>query len=355
MVLNIFVSPEQPKPSSTGNNNTHAIALPSQSSAGQHPTVIDPLAARILDYVRERVGFALRYWALVNEITKAMKPSSEAERRRIVRALLQSLKALLQSKTIRRAGRHHVYLHVEGEPAPLSPFSRNIPRRRRRARRKQVSPNGVVWMATAHISEAASTPAPQPSHPHESAGVMGVIDCPPTNKTAVESSKTKSADARVSVCNGVAPAPTPQVSSLALGILLRIALLRCGSRLARWRWLPPKKWTGYLHGQRCWVGRRVMMADGMRGALLSARRGRATVFTDNRRHLAESRVRELHEQELVLLKLPSAVLLGSLKRGVKERPSERKSAVCRRNGACAVRPGSRPRGRPRKALRASAD
>ena len=350
MVLSIFVSPEQPKPSSTGNTDAHAVALPSSSSAGNHPTVVDSLDRCILDYVGgERVGFAVRSWTLVNEITKSVKPSSEAERRRIVRSLLQRLKALLHSKVIRRAGRHHVYLHVDGRPAPLSPFTRNIPRRRRRVRRRQVSPSRVASMATAHNSDAVSTPSPQPSQSHDSSGVKGVCDCPPTGTTSVESPKTKSADARVPVCNGIVPAPTSQVSSLALGIMLRIALLRCGSRLARWRWLPPKKWTGYLHGQRCWVGRRVMMPDGMRGALLSARRGRATVFADSRRYLAESRVRELHERNLVLLKLPHAVMLGSLKRGKRERPSERKAEACRRNGLCPVRPGSRPRGRPRSA------
>ena len=354
MVLSIFVSPERPKPSSTGNTDAHAVALSSSSSAARLPIVVDPLDRRILDYVGgERVGFAVRSWTLVNDITKVLNPSSEAERRGIVTALLQRLKALLHSKVIRRAGRVHVYLHVEGQPAPLSPFARNIPRRRRRVRRRQVSPNRVASMATAHNSVSVTTPPSQPSHPHNSAGARGVIDCPPTDTTSVDSPKTKSADARVPVCNGIALAPAPQVSSLALRIMLRIALLRCGSRLARWRWLPAKKWTGYLHGQRCWVGRRVMMPDGMRGALISARRGRATVFADSRRYLAESRVHKLHERELVLLKLPHAVMLGSLKRGKRERPSEHKAEACRRNGACPARPGSRPRGRPRKALRAS--
>jgi len=45
--------------------------------------------------------------------------------------------------------------------------------------------------------------------------------------------------------------------------------------------------------------------------------------------------------------LPEAVLLGSLKRGKWERASTAKAAASRRNGAMPVKPGSRPRGRPR--------
>lgn len=50
-------------------------------------------------------------------------------------------------------------------------------------------------------------------------------------------------------------------------------------------------------------------------------------------------------------KNPHAVLLGSLKRGRKEAPSQKKREACRLNGCKPPRSGSRPRGRPRKNLR----
>jgi hypothetical protein len=54
------------------------------------------------------------------------------------------------------------------------------------------------------------------------------------------------------------------------------------------------------------------------------------------------------EKGIQLYKNPSAVILGQRKRGVKEQPSEAKARAARRNGCLPPRPGSKPRGRPRK-------
>lgn len=348
MALSIFIAPENPFASST-RNNPMPSPVTSVSSVASPPHFTEPYDQRIRDYLTERSGFAIRTWTMLNAITAAEKPRSEAERRRIMRKLLERHKLLLHAGAIRRSGRLHVYLPVAGQPAPLNPFMRNIPRRRRRIRRKQVFAKRPVSVATAHISASASAPPSLPPQLNQTAAVQCVPASSPAISAKSEPGKTKSAPAPAlvhpdTVCEPLVPAP-----GLAQRIMLRIALLQCGAQLARWRWLPPKKWTGYLHGERCWVGQRVLMTDGMRGALLSARRGKATVFADSRRYLAESRVRELREQEVVLLKLPQAMLLGFLKRGKKERPSEAKRAAARRNGSRPVRPGSRPRGRPRSA------
>lgn len=322
--------------------------------AGPRPTnFTEPYDQRIHAYLAERLGFAIKTWTMLNALTADEKPRSEAERRRIMRKLLERHKLLLHEGIIRRSGRFHVYLPVAGQPAPLNPFMRNIPRRRRRIRRRQVFAKRPASVATAHISTSASAPSSLPSQLNQTAAVQCVTASSPEISAMSEPWKTKSAPAPALVHPDTVRAPQVPAPGLAQRVMLRIALLQCGAQLARWRWLPPKKWTGYLHGERCWVGQRVLMTDGMRGALLSARRGKATVFADSRRYLAESRVRELREQEVALLKLPQAVLLGSRKRGVKERHSERKAEACRRNGACPVRPDSRPRGRPRKALRVS--
>nr|WP_281722786.1 hypothetical protein [Nitrosomonas nitrosa] len=47
-------------------------------------------------------------------------------------------------------------------------------------------------------------------------------------------------------------------------------------------------------------------------------------------------------------KNPHAVRLGQAKRGMKEVRSDAKREACRRNGKVPPRPGSRPRGRPRR-------
>lgn len=348
MSLSIFIAPAQPRTSSMRN-------LPPPAAAASVQTVTartnfdDPFDQRIHGYLLERVGFAIKSWTMLNAITAGLNPRSEPERRRVVKALLQRLKLLLHCGVVRRAGRVHVYLHVDGQPAPLSPFSRNIPRRRRRIRRKQVLPKRAASVATAHNSTSASAPSSVACQLNQTAAVQSVTTSPPAISANGEPWKTKSASAPAPVHPDNLPSPQLRAPSPAVKVMLRIALLQCGSQLARWRWLEPRKWTGYLHGERCWRGRRVLMSDGMRGAIIDVRRGVARVFADGRISIADSRLRRLHEREVVLLKLPQAVLLGSLKRGKTERPSEAKLAAARRNGSRPVRPGSRPRGRPRSA------
>ncbi len=356
MVLSFFVSPERPEPSSTGNNNTPAVALSSQSSAARQPEAVDPLDRHILDYVDgERLGFAVRSWTLVNEIAKAMKPSSEAERRRIVRVLLLRLKLLLHSKVIRRAGRHHIYLHVDGQPAPLSPFTRNIPRRRRRIRRRQVFAQRPGSTTTAQIPTATSVQSSQPSLPSNAAPLQAISAEAQATPANAEPPESKSAEDIMveGAVSFVTQSTKADSTRLAANIKRRIASLKAGSRLARHRWSRRKIWTGYVNGVRCWRGRRVQLPDGVGAEVMVARRGKVLVFADRRASILASRFRAVTAEQLVVCKMPEAVLLGERKRGKKERPSEAKEAACRRNGACPVRPGNRPRGRPRKALRGS--
>jgi hypothetical protein len=60
-----------------------------------------------------------------------------------------------------------------------------------------------------------------------------------------------------------------------------------------------------------------------------------------------NRVAACRTEELRQYRLPAAVLLGSLKRGAKERQSIKKARAARLNGFAPPQPGSRPRGRPR--------
>lgn len=351
MVLSIIVGPEQTQASFAGNNKPPA---PSPSSSTSHSTIpADPFDRRILDYVGgERVVFAVRSWALVNDITKAMKPSSEAERRRIVKALLQRMKLLLHSKVIRRAGRHHVYLHVDGQPAPQSPFMWNIPRRRRRVRRRQVSPKPPACVTTAHIPTTTSAQSCPPTQPSNTTALQAISAAPQATTANAELPKSKSAETVIveGAVPSVAQSAKVDATGLAASIKRRIASLQAGSRLAKHRWSRRKILTGYIQGQRCWRGRRVLMANGIGAEIVIARRGRVLVFADRRASILDTLFRVVEAGQLVVCKMPEAMLLGARKRGKKERPSEAKRVAARRNGACPVRPGSRPRGRPRTKL-----
>jgi hypothetical protein len=110
-----------------------------------------------------------------------------------------------------------------------------------------------------------------------------------------------------------------------------------------------RRWTGVVFdGKRAWVGQQVILPDQSVGWIKQAQAGMVCVRTC----AFEPEIGAVHDyMEATALKpyrLPEAVLLGSLKRGKKERTSAVKAAASRRNGAMPPKPGSRPRGRPRK-------
>jgi hypothetical protein len=135
--------------------------------------------------------------------------------------------------------------------------------------------------------------------------------------------------------------------------LLREAASRAGRMLAIQRRIVRKgpdlrRWTGVVfNGRRAWVGQPVVLPDQTVGWIKQAQAGYVCVRTC----AFEPEIGAVHDyMEATALKpyrLPEAVLLGSLKRGKRERASAAKAAASRRNGAMPVKPGSRPRGRPR--------
>jgi len=101
-----------------------------------------------------------------------------------------------------------------------------------------------------------------------------------------------------------------------------------------------------------WRDRPILLPDGRKAYTFGIRRSRIVWTLDAGRLLGfwDSddvwRWGVLPVEEVRVYKDPAAVLLGSCKRGVLERPSKRKKAACRHNGRMPVRPGRRPRGRP---------
>lgn len=302
---------------------------------------------RIRYYLAQRPGEAVRTWTLVNAITSYDKPGSEAQRRVIVRTVLERLKILLRHRAILRAGRKHIYLPLPGTPAPAKPV---IIRRRRRHRRfvsKQVVAPAFDSAPTAHLSSAGHSSR---SHLSNAAADKGITGFLLTSASTVESPESKSASTPApQVPVGASPElPAIEGRRLAARIRERIAVHRAAVTLARRERGTRKKWTGFLSGERFWRGRRVVMPNGEDGAVYFVNRGRVLVVTDEICPVSGRSVFAFKAQHLRPFKLPEAVLLGSRKAGRRERPSEMKVAACRLNARVPPRPGSRPRGRPSK-------
>jgi hypothetical protein len=136
--------------------------------------------------------------------------------------------------------------------------------------------------------------------------------------------------------------------------LLQLAATQAGRALVIRRRLGVKrgaenrKWTGFVFGKRAWVGQPVVLPDQSVGWIKQVQAGYAcvrTAFTDP----VDGAVHQyLEATALRRYRLPEAVLLGQLKRGVKEVASAAKAAASRLNGRLPPQPGSRRRGRPRK-------
>lgn len=145
------------------------------------------------------------------------------------------------------------------------------------------------------------------------------------------------------------PKPTSQtdlflVAASQAGQVLAIRRRLAGRRHGR----DTRRWSGFIFGRkRAWVGQPVVLPDGSVGWIKKVEGGYACIRTAK----ADRQDGAIHDYMAVTrlrrYKLPEAVLLGQMKRGVKEVPSAVKAASSRSNGKLPPRPGSRPRGRPR--------
>ena len=109
----------------------------------------------------------------------------------------------------------------------------------------------------------------------------------------------------------------------------------------------PRVYTGRVGRRRAWRGMPVILPEGQIGSLILALRGLAVVSWVDPFSVTANRIGCFHVADLTQFRTPAAVLLGSRKKGVKEKPSVKKSRAARTNGCAPPRPGSRPRGRPR--------
>ena len=110
-------------------------------------------------------------------------------------------------------------------------------------------------------------------------------------------------------------------------------------------------WTGFVQGERTWRGRVVVLPNRQLAEIIQVSRGSAVVLLNQVDGNGNRIMQACPASSLSLYKLPSAIRLGRLKRGVTEPKSLAKAESSRRNGSKPVRPGSRPRGRPQGSRR----
>lgn len=111
---------------------------------------------------------------------------------------------------------------------------------------------------------------------------------------------------------------------------------------------PPRTgaWCGWLGEYHLRKGDKVILPDGRIGIVYGAARGKVIVWKD--RIDPGDWPADVYAASVIRrFKNPAAVVLGGCKRGVKERSSKIKSTIAKQNGMRPVRPGNRPRGRPR--------
>ena len=112
---------------------------------------------------------------------------------------------------------------------------------------------------------------------------------------------------------------------------------------------PPRTgaWCGWLGSYHLRKGDKVILPDGRIGVVYGAARNKVIVWKEHM--LPGGWPADVYEAVSIRrFKNPAAVALGGCKRGVKEHPSEIKVSSARENGRRPVRPGSRPRGRPKR-------
>jgi hypothetical protein len=108
-----------------------------------------------------------------------------------------------------------------------------------------------------------------------------------------------------------------------------------------------RRWTGWIGRDHLWRGQRVILPNGVVAEVYGIVRGLAAVQWPDPLWIEGVRCAVLPVDRLIVYKNPAARLMGKLKSGCVENPSERKAAACRRNGSMPCGPGKR-RGRPRR-------
>ena len=279
---------------------------------------------RVLHYLRERQGEPCHVMQMLNVLTKLDRPRNRKERRRSFGWHLERLPILLREGIIRRCGRKHVIILAPGQALPPRP-SPVGPRRAEVDYAKRLAIEARLRTLAVHRRDAPTvvlTPSNEPKT--ESAGTP-VIPVP----------------ASPAVPTDPAPQPPQHLVRLKRFLAIRVAARALPRSPKNTHWL-----TGWLDDRtRLRHKQPVLTPEGETMLVVAAKRGEVLVMTPEEAPLGVSPFRLLQAHEVRIAKNQHAVLLGSLKRGVREKPSKRKAEAARRNGCCPCRPGKK-RGRP---------
>lgn len=231
-----------------------------------------------------------------------------------------SLRRLLRLRMVFRVGRKSVSLQ-QPPPQPV------IPRRRQRRAKRPPAPT----VTPSSASRIASTGS-------------GTVTRTPCNPVQI-------VESNVSVCK-LDESSANQAAPKAKSVPSQEEITFAASCLGRRQRDQRSRWTGWIDDVHAYRNMEIVLPTGERAFVYGALRGKVVwTFGDNGLAggidgagvswgvLPANLVRILRNRD--------AQLLGALKAGVRERPSEAKAQAARANGKRPCRPGRR-RGRPRK-------
>jgi hypothetical protein len=286
-----------------------------------HVPRLDPLDREIIKAVRDGGRYGISIWKVLNRVAITQNPTARTELRASRLQLWRKLQRLLKIGLVFRFRRKFV---------TLAKLPKLAVRRRRSSR------------AGSTVGQAG-IPRGQKTSNQLTVNLSGQITV--QQAAAIQSAKPKALDpACVTEKVLTFATPGPQTEAIA-------SAGRALAKMSRAR----KHWSGWLGQERGYREQRIILPDGTVGFLYGALRGKVVVTLDRGRLLGglgngPFRWTVLPVDAVVVYREPAARLLGRLKRGVRERPSALKALAARRNCTMPPRPGSRPRGRPRKAF-----
>ena len=234
----------------------------------------------------------LRIWSVINWVADSMGRANRTVSRQRRRDLLERLKTLRRKGLLRSAGRGHL-LPASVKDRALSASGSPVTNSGRRPsfRPKEASSGQLL------------------THPEE----------PPSDIGSSKSALKRAID-RMRLLQDL------QRGEVLLPSAAGHALQRRAGQ--------PRRRTGKVHGRWMFRDQPIRLGNGLLVYIYAALRGRVAwnAAPGDEREIGPGKCGVAKIDEVGLAKLPAAVSLGRLKRGVRERPSELKAAAARRNG-----------------------
>jgi hypothetical protein len=304
---------------------------------------LDPLDERIIGTVAD--SGPIHVWRLLNQLTEDDEPTNRAAGRAARQSLWQRVKRLIHEKRLFYSGRNSVALtKTDRTNWPSSP-----PRVRRKAANQRARWGAQDGTPRERGSGPSSPARVAPLCERQQVGdELEVADSSNAGRpTTAKCAEPPNGEATASPKLGAPRSASQQVrdelevAGRATGDAMerrnRDGISRAASALASLPRRQPRRWTGWLSTSvRGYRDQRVTLPDGRVWFLYGAIRGKAIVTPDRGRLMGgfdePFRWAVMPANQVVPVKNEAARLLGSMKRGRKERPSLRKQEAARRNG-----------------------